>query len=81
MSEREEDLTGGHSEGRFVKAFPLEFPMGIADLYEERARKVSVEEWVPACQRHSRAQPQNCAVGDQACRTVQWEMLWHGAME
>ena len=29
---RDEDPTGAHSRGRFVKAFPLDFPMGIADL-------------------------------------------------
>ena len=38
--------TGAMSYGRFVKAHPLDFPMGIADLYEERPHKVSVEEWV-----------------------------------
>ena len=30
-------------EERFARAFPLEFPMGIADLFEKRPRKVSVE--------------------------------------
>ena len=25
-------------DGRFVKAFPLEFPMGVADLHQERLR-------------------------------------------
>ena len=29
-----------------MRAFPLDFPMGIADLYEERPRKVSAEAWV-----------------------------------
>ena len=38
--------TGAMSYGRFVKAHPLDFPMGIGDLYEVRPRKVSVEEWV-----------------------------------
>ena len=40
--------TGAYTRGRFVRAFPLEFPMGIGDLYEDppRPRKVSVEEWV-----------------------------------
>ena len=34
--------TGAMSYGRFVKAHPLDFPMGIGDLYEERPHKVSV---------------------------------------
>ena len=34
------------SPGRFAKSFPLDFPMGIGDLYQERPHKVSVEEWV-----------------------------------
>ena len=29
-----------------MKAFPLDFPMGIADLYEDRPRRVSPEVWV-----------------------------------
>ena len=29
---RECDPTGAHSVGRFVKAFPLDFPVGIGDL-------------------------------------------------
>ena len=33
------------SPGRFPKAFPLEFPMGIGDLWEDRPRKVSAAEW------------------------------------
>ena len=32
--------------GRFVRCFPLEFPMGVADLFDARPRKVSVEEYV-----------------------------------
>ena len=32
--------------GRFPKAFPLEFPMGIADLYDRRTWTVSPAEWV-----------------------------------
>ena len=45
---RNEEPTGAHSRGRFVKAFPLDFPMGVGDLYEspERPRKVSPEVWV-----------------------------------
>ena len=43
---READPTGAHSFGRFVKSFPLDFPMGIGDLYEERPRKVSPQVWV-----------------------------------
>ena len=33
------------SPGCFPKAFPLEFPMGIGDLWEDRPRKVSAAEW------------------------------------
>ena len=43
---READPTGAYSYGRFAKAFPLDFPMGIGDLHEERPRKVSPEVWV-----------------------------------
>ena len=33
--------------GRFVKSHPLDFPMGVGDLYDpDRPRKVSVLEWV-----------------------------------
>ena len=32
--------------GRFAKAFPLRFPMGIADLYDERSLEVSPMEWL-----------------------------------
>jgi len=34
------------SRGRFAKSFPLQFPMGIADLYDDRPIEVSPEEWV-----------------------------------
>ena len=30
--------TSGRADGRFVKAFPLVFPMGVADLYQPRLR-------------------------------------------
>ena len=43
---RDCEPTGVYSFGRFVKAFPLDFPMGIGDLYEERPRKVTPAEWV-----------------------------------
>ena len=43
---RHEDPTGAQSQGRFVRAFPLDFLIGIADLFEERPRKVSGEAWV-----------------------------------
>ena len=34
-------------DGRFVKAFPVEFPMGVADLRQPRLRSdFSVAEWV-----------------------------------
>ena len=32
--------------GRFTKSFPLDFPMGIADLFDERPRAVTPHEWV-----------------------------------
>ena len=32
-------------EGRFARAHPLEFPMGIADLDDPRLLKVSPQEW------------------------------------
>ena len=34
----ERDPTEPREEGRFVKAFPLEFPMGVGDLYQARLR-------------------------------------------
>ena len=44
---KQADPTGAVTEGRFVKSFPLDFPMGIADLYDnERLLKVSPAEWV-----------------------------------
>ena len=43
---RNEEPTGACSRGRFVRAFPLEFPMGIADLYDERPVPVCPAEWV-----------------------------------
>ena len=43
---REAEPTGAYSVGRFVRSFPLEFPMGIGDLYEERPRKVTAQVWV-----------------------------------
>merc|ERR1712032_1238046 len=45
---QEPEPTGAYSRGRFVMAFPLEFPMGVANLYEDPGRpwKVSVEDWV-----------------------------------
>ena len=33
-----EHATSGRADGRFVKAFPLVFPMGVADLYQPRLR-------------------------------------------
>ena len=38
--------TGVRQGARFVKAFPLKFPMGIGDLHEERIWKVSGPEWL-----------------------------------
>ena len=43
---READPTHAHSISRFVKSFPLDFPMGIGDLIEQRPRKVAPQVWV-----------------------------------
>ncbi len=40
------DPTGMRAPGRFPKAFPLEFPMGIGDLWDFRHRPVTAAEWV-----------------------------------
>ena len=40
---KEAEATGAASRGRFVKAHPLNFPMDIGDLNQERPRKVSPE--------------------------------------
>ena len=43
----EKDPVAMSDEGRFVKAFPLEFPMGVADLKQPQLRDdYSVMEWV-----------------------------------
>merc|ERR1712115_395050 len=34
----QEEPSRERSDGRFVKAFPLVFPMGVADLYQPRLR-------------------------------------------
>ena len=41
----EAEPTPLRAPGRFVKSFPLEFPMGVADLFEARPRGVRPEEW------------------------------------
>ena len=42
-----EDPTALSDDGRFVKSFPLEFPMGIGDLRQPRLRaNFSVADWV-----------------------------------
>jgi hypothetical protein len=47
------DLVTVRDAGRFVKAHPLDFPMGVGDLYDpDRPRKVSVSEWVQHLPRH-----------------------------
>ena len=44
---KQADPTAAVSEGRFVKSFPLDFPMGVGDLYDnQRPLKVSPAEWV-----------------------------------
>ena len=40
------DPTGAKQVARFVKAFPLKFPMGIGDLFEDRPRAVRGPEWL-----------------------------------
>ena len=40
------DPTGAKQAGRFVKSFPLKFPMGVGDLYEDRPRAVKGPEWL-----------------------------------
>ena len=65
------DPTGAQSMGRFVKAFPLEFPMGIGDLFEERPRRVSVEVWVQHLLRYKTGQ----FVGGARGQRVLWAMV------
>ncbi len=47
-----EDPTDRRQIGRFPKAFPLEFPMGLGDPYGERPMKVTVVEAVQHLLRH-----------------------------
>ena len=68
---RECDPTGACSFGRFVKSFPLDFPMGIADLYEERPRHVSAEVWVQHLLRYRTGQ----FVGGPRKQRVLWAMV------
>ena len=42
----DKDPTGAKQVGRFVKSFPLKFPMGVGDLYEDRPRAVRGPEWL-----------------------------------
>ena len=37
---------------RFVCSFPLEYPMGIADMYEDRTHKVQPADYVQHMLRH-----------------------------
>jgi hypothetical protein len=41
----EQEATLPRNVGRFPKSFPVDFPMGIADLYDDRLWKVSPWEW------------------------------------
>ena len=66
-----EDPTPVYGRGRFVKAFPLEFPMGIGDLYEERPRAVSVQDWVQHLLRYHTGQFVSGARGQR----VMWAMV------
>jgi hypothetical protein len=68
---KNEEPTGACSRGRFVKSFPLEFPMGIADLFEERPRKVSPEDWVQHLLRYWNGQ----FVGGERGQRVMWAMV------
>ena len=44
---KQAEPTGAVSDGRFVKTFPLDFLMGVGDLYDIlRIHKVSAAEWV-----------------------------------
>ena len=43
---RAADPTQPRQEGRFCKAFPLEYPMGVADMYAWRPKRVSQAEYV-----------------------------------
>ena len=68
---RNDDPTGAHGRGRFVKAFPLDFPMGIGDLYEERPRKVAPEVWVQHLLRYETGH----FVGGERGQRVLWAMV------
>ena len=67
------DPTPVHSRGRFVKAFPLDFPMGVADIYDERLLKVSEEEWVQHMLRYWTGH----FVGGLRGQRVLWAMVNH----
>ena len=41
----EQEATLPRNVGRFPKSFPLDFPTGIADLYDDRLWKVAPWEW------------------------------------
>ena len=56
---------------RFVKSFPLEFPMGIGDLFEERPRNGSPEAWVQHLLRYWSGQ----FVGGERGQRVLWAMV------
>ena len=73
-------------KGRFAKAFPLEFPMGIADLYDEKecAWKLTAAEWVQHLMRYRTGQFVTAAgitVWSGRCRTLcSWRNLLEKAM-
>ena len=60
---RKAEATEPRAPGRFAKSFPLEFPMGVADLYDERPRPVTVEEYVQHMLRHGSGRMVNDARG------------------
>ena len=69
---KQAEPTGAVNEGRFVKSFPLDFPMGIADLYEsQRVHKVSPAEWVQHLLRYHTGH----FVGGMRGQRVVWAMV------
>jgi hypothetical protein len=63
--------TGVSGLGRFVKSHPLDFPMGVGDLHEERPLKVSVEDWVQHLLRYRTGH----FVGGMRGQRVVWAMV------
>merc|ERR1712113_964341 len=66
-----EDPVPARAIGRFARAFPLEFPMGIGDLFDDRPRRVSVQDWVQHLMRYRTGQ----FVGGPRGQRVMWAMV------